>query len=76
MSGSSIMVSTSSAAKVATYSLRIVGSVSSFTSVIVYFTLNVVEACAGTVINAVAISDYSYDINLGTLDTIATLAWT
>ncbi len=41
LSGSDIMVSSSSAAKVGTYSLKIIGSVASYTSTTEYFTLYV-----------------------------------
>jgi hypothetical protein len=76
ISGSAIKVSTSSAAKVGTYSLEVIGSVASYTSATVYFTLYVTQVCASTVITSSAISSYSYDVDSGTTNTIATLAWT
>ncbi len=59
-----------------TYNLQIVGSVAAYTSTTVYFTLYVTQVCASTVITSTAISSYTYDVDSGTTDTIATLAWT
>ena len=59
------------------YSLLIKGTVTGFTNTnSVTFTLNVNDACSIATITSVVISSYSYDIDAGTTNTVATLAWT
>jgi hypothetical protein len=53
------------------------GSVSGYTgSATSTFSLIITVDCSSTTITSSAIASYTYDINSGTLYTIATLAWT
>jgi hypothetical protein len=61
--GGSITVSTTSAAKIATYNLEVVGTVTGYSvSSPVLFTVYVVNGCSVTTITSSSISSSSYDI--------------
>lgn len=73
-----LVISTSNIAKAGVYNLKLVGTITGFTPTNYHaITLTLVDACLGTVITQSVIPDpYVYDINSGTLDLIATLAFT
>ncbi len=76
-SSQTIDVSTSTLTKAGTYSLKVTGTVTGYTgSATSTFSLIITVDCSSTTITSPAIASYTYDINSGTLDTIATLGWT
>lgn len=60
MLGSSVVVDTNDYQKAGTYNLRLVGSIGSFTSAYISFTVNIINPCDAAIISPSSVSDMTY----------------